>query len=119
MKEHLSIFLTTYIIHKSYAQCELVKIMADRLFTILNTIDENEDVIIHAIADLLPINRGVFNYINITSEMVIDALNAYVLDGGSRDFKNMIDPDSEVVISDSENDDNEAIMLQYLDCLSE
>jgi len=116
MKEHIKSFLTTHIIHSSYVSYEFVNRMSERLFTSLTNmnVQEEEDVI-QLCLDVLPVNRSTFNNINITSDMVIEILNAYILDGGIRDFKNILDPDSEVIVSDSESDDDkEHTHLQHI-----
>jgi hypothetical protein len=120
-KEYICNYVTTYIINASYKQSDIVNQMADRLFLILHSIKEDEEDIMQAIIDSIPLSPMFLNMIatdSITSDMVSELLNAYILDGGNRKFKSILDPDSDQIVSESESDDD-AMMMQYLEYLSD
>lgn len=119
--EHLVHFTKEYLTPSIFiSDDKSIHYISDYLFKKLNTIKENEE----NIRKLLLICSPLPPYIKqrkdeikryITYEMIIEVLNSYIADGGNRDFKSILNPDSEVSISDSEPDIDDEELYNYLE----
>jgi len=103
-------FLSLYIIPKTFKKSDSLIIIADNIFKRMETIDDDEYKIKQFILSITPlppfIKHNSIDVEKITDEMVTELLNSYIADGGTRIFKDILDPDSEEQITDSDEEMN-------------
>ena len=87
-------------------KCNLIKC----LFKKIDKIKENETSIKKLLVNNIPfppiINERSVYIKHITDNMVIDLLNSYIADGGKRTFKTILEPTSEVELTDITDSDS-------------
>lgn len=117
-KKRLINYVSTYIMPKAFQKSKAVAILANHLFKKLNIVEENEDKIKLLLLSLSPIppfvNRDLIGLNSIDDEMVTEVLNCYIADGGIREFKDILDPDTEEPISDSEDEVDNEVDNKYI-----
>lgn len=115
-KKRLINFLSTYVIPKNFRKSKTLKTLADHLFKKLEIIDEDEHKIKKLILGVTPlppfIKHSLVDLNNIDDEMITELLNSYIADGGTREFKDILDPPSDEPISDSDNE--EEVVNKYI-----
>lgn len=121
-RKHIINYLSTYIVPKNFKKSKSLITLADHLFKRIDIIDEDDTKIKNLIINITPlppfVKHSLININKISDEMVTELLNSYISDGGSREFKDILDPDSEEPISDSDDgvDNN---YVYYIDDYSE
>ena len=101
-------FLNNYMIPKQFEHAPVIDKIASALFGKINRVKEDENAIRRVLLNCTPFPPFIQNrttYINnIPDHVVIKLLHAYIADGGTRTFKNILDPESDIPVSESDSD---------------
>jgi hypothetical protein len=120
--EHLISFLKLHLIPPDFKNTSVIKQLANALFKDINGARESNEFIRRLLISYIPtppIIRDPEYGCHISDTLIADLLCAYIGDGGTRDFKNILDPDSDTIVTDSDSDESDVTYHEYVDYLSE